>query len=125
VPRAYSEDLRQRIVADTGRGLSIRAIADKYSVSPSFVSKISSLWRHSGSVRAKRIGGYKRHALAAHAEAVRRKLNECRDMTLHELRDWVEESCGVRVHVSSIDRFVRALGYSYKKNVAGQRTRAC
>jgi transposase len=45
MPRAYSEDLRRRVVADVDKGLSIRAVADKYSVSPSFVSKITCLWR--------------------------------------------------------------------------------
>ncbi|SFU76252.1 helix-turn-helix domain-containing protein [Nitrosospira multiformis] len=45
MPRAYSEDLRRRVVADADKGLSIRAVADKYSVSPSFVSKITCLWR--------------------------------------------------------------------------------
>ena len=43
MPKAYSEDLRRRVVADTDKGLSIRAVADKYSVSPSFVSKITCL----------------------------------------------------------------------------------
>ncbi len=123
MPRAYSEDLRRRIVADTGKGLSIRAVADKYSVSPSFVSKITSLWRQEGSIRAKRVGGYKRHVLAPHAGAVRRKLAGSKGATLQELRDWAFETLGVRVHISSIDRFVRSLGYSYKKNAAGQRAR--
>ncbi len=41
MPRAYSEDLRHRVVADTATGLSIRAVAAKYSVSPSFVSKLT------------------------------------------------------------------------------------
>lgn len=50
MPKAYSEDLRRRVVADTDKGLSIRAVADKYSVSPSFVSKITCLWRREGSV---------------------------------------------------------------------------
>lgn len=123
MPRAYSEDLRRRIVADTDQGGSIRAIAAKYSVSPSFVSKISCLWRQSGSVRAKQVGGHKRHALKPHADAIKRQLDKHKDITLQELRHWVEENFNLRVHVSSVNRFVRALGYSYKKNTAGQRTR--
>ena len=124
MPRAYSEDLRRRIVLDTGKGLSIRAVAGKYSVSPSFVSKITCLWRRDGNVQAKRVGGHKRHALSAHAEAIKRKLDGHKDITLQELRGWAEETFGIRVHISSVDRFVRALGYRYKKNTAGQRTRA-
>ena len=123
MPKTYSEDLRRRIVADTDKGLSIRAVAGKYSVSPSFVSKISSLWRQEGSVAARRRGGYKRHALEPHAGAIKRKLAENKGITLQELRDWVFEAFGARVHISSVDRFVRSLGYSYKKNTAGRRTR--
>ena len=52
MPKAYSEDLRRRVVADTDKGLSIRAVADKYSVSPSFVSKITCLWKQEGSFSA-------------------------------------------------------------------------
>ncbi|WP_347888362.1 winged helix-turn-helix domain-containing protein [Nitrosomonas europaea] len=125
MPKAYSEDLRRRVVADTDKGLSIRAVADKYSVSPSFVSKITCLWRQEGSVSPRKIGGYRRHALEAHAAEVRGKLLEDKGITLAQLRDWIEEVLGVRVHVSSVDRFIRSLGYSYKKNTAGQRTRTC
>lgn len=123
MPKAYSEDLRRRIVGDTGKGLSIRTVADKYSVSPSFVSKVTCLWRREGSLAARRRGGHKRHALDMHAEAIRRQLAANKGMTLQELRDWAVEALGVCVHLSSVDRFVRSLGYSYKKNIAGQRAR--
>ena len=123
MPKTYSEDLRGRIAKDVGKGARIRAVAEKYSVSPSFVSKISRLWRQEGRVAARRMGGYKRHALHAQADAVRHKLAGNKGITLQELKDWAEEALGIRVHVSSVDRFVRALGYSYKKNTAGQRAR--
>jgi len=91
MPRAYSEDLRRRVVADADKGLSIRAVADKYSVSPSFVSKITCLWRQEGSVSPRRIGGYRRHALQAHAAEVKGKLLEDKGITLAQLRDWIED----------------------------------
>ncbi|WP_287719890.1 helix-turn-helix domain-containing protein, partial [Nitrosomonas sp.] len=81
MPKAYSEDLRRRVVADTDKGLSIRAVADKYSVSPSFVSKITCLWKQEGSVSSRRIGGYRCHALEAHAAEVRGKLLEDKGIT--------------------------------------------
>jgi transposase len=123
MPKTYSDDLRRRVAKDAGKGLNIRAIAEKYSVSPSFVSRVSRLWREKGNVSARQRGGYKRHALQGQEEAVRHKLSENRGITLQELRDWAEETLGIRVHASSVDRFVRALGYSYKKNPAGQRAR--
>ena len=107
------------MVADVDRGLSIRAVADKYSVSPSFVSKR----RQEGNVSPRRIGGWRPHALKAHAALIRGKLLGDKGITLAQLRGWIEETLGVRVHVSPVDRFIRSLGYSYKKNTAGQRTR--
>ena len=125
MPKTYSEDLRGRIAKDVGKGARIRAVAEKYSVSPSFVSKISRLWRQEGRVAARRMGGYKRHALHAQADAVRHKLAGNKGITLQELKDWAEEALGIRVHVSSVDRFVRALGYSYKKTLrASEQERA-
>jgi len=123
MPRAYSEDWRRRVVADTDRGLSMRAVADTYSVSPSFVSTLTRQWRRERSVASRQIGGYKRHALAEHADAIRRQLAEQNGMTLVELRDWAQTALDVCVHLSSVDRFVRSLGYRYKKNAAGLRTR--
>lgn len=123
MPRAYSEDLRRRVVADTDTGLSMRAVAKKYSVSPSFVSKLTRMGRREGSVASRRVGGYKRYALAGHADAIRHQLAEQNDLTLVELRDWAQTALDVCVHLSSVDRFVRSLGYRYKKNGAGLRTR--
>lgn len=123
MPKSYSEDLRERVVADTAKGLSIRAVAEKYSVSPSFVSKVNSVWLRDGTVAARRRGGTKRHRLSDHAEAVQAQLQQNKGMTLAELRDWALEVLNVRLHLSSVDRFVRSLGYSYKKNATGQRTR--
>ena len=37
--RAYSPDLRQRVLADCDRGLTTRVVATKYSVSESWVWK--------------------------------------------------------------------------------------
>ena len=123
MPRAYSEDLRRRVVADTDQGLSIRAVAPKYSGSPSFVSKLTRVWRREGSVASRQIGGYKQHALAEYAEAIRRQLAEQTDMTLVELRDWAQTVLSVRVHLSSADRFLRSLGYRYKKTATSLRIR--
>jgi transposase len=123
MPRASSEDLRRRVVADTDQGLSLRAVAETYSVSPSFVSQLTRVWRREGSVASRQVGGYKRPALAEHADAIRRQLAEQNGMTLVEWRDWVQAALDVRGHLSSVDRFVRSLGDRYKTNAAGLRTR--
>jgi transposase len=38
--KAYSVDLRQRVLDDCDAGLGTKAVAEKYSVSPSWVRKL-------------------------------------------------------------------------------------
>lgn len=123
MPRAYAEDVRRRVVADTDQGLSMRVVAEKYSVSPSFVSKLTRLWRREGSVASRQVGGYQRDARAEHADASRHHLAEQNGLTRGELRDGAQTALDVCAHLSSVDRFVRSLGYRYNKNGAGLRTR--
>lgn len=50
--RAYSEDFLRRVVAEKGKGLSMRAVAEKYSVSLSFVSRACQVFRVTDSANA-------------------------------------------------------------------------
>lgn len=51
-----SQKAGERVMVDTTKGLSIRTVANKYSVSPSFVSKITCRWKQEGSVSPRRMG---------------------------------------------------------------------
>ena len=112
--RAYSEDLRQRVVADVERGNSRRAAAEKFGVSVSFAIKLKQLWDRSGSVAPKRIGGTKRHALEPHVAVVERMVSEHPDATLDEYQAYLAKA-GIDVGRSSVDRFLKAKGFSFKK----------
>jgi transposase len=112
--RAYSEDLRQRVVQDVEAGASRRAVAARYRVSVSFAVKLVRRWRAAGTLAPRRMGGGKLHALAPHLELVRRLLAEAPDLTLEELRARLAEA-GVQVGRSSVDRFLRAHKLTRKK----------
>jgi transposase len=112
--RAYSEDLRLRVVEDVEAGASRRSVAARYRVSVSFVVKLVSRWRAVGTLKPRRVGGAKLHALAPHLELVRRLLAETPDLTLEELRLRLAEA-GVRVGRSSVDRFLTARELTRKK----------
>ena len=112
--RAYSEDLRIRVVRDVEAGASRRSVALKYAVSISFVIKLVQRWRMAGTVAPQGTGGRKVHVLAAHAELVDRLLASKRDITLDELRLGLLSE-GVLVGRSSIDRYLRARGLTRKK----------
>jgi putative transposase len=112
--RAYSEDLRIRVVRDVEAGASRRSVALKYAVSVSFVIKLVQRWRTVGTVAPRGTGGRKVHALMAHAELVDRLLASKRDITLDELRRGLLDE-GVLIGCSSIDRYLKAQGLTRKK----------
>jgi transposase len=67
-------------------GASRRATAARFEVSISFVIKLMQRWRRRGTVQPDRVGGWKRSALAAHAERVRALVAAEPDLTIPELQ---------------------------------------
>ena len=60
MPKPLSNDLRERVVAFVEAGHSRRAAGVHFRVSPSFVVNLISLYRKTGSVVPKLIGGRRR-----------------------------------------------------------------
>ena len=88
MPKPLSIDLRERIVSAVDAGESIRSVAAHYAVSPSAVSKISRLWRRTGSVAPKPMGGDRRsHRTEAHGVEILGLVSERPDITLDEIRE--------------------------------------
>lgn len=117
MPRAYSDDLRVRIVRAVDAGASRRSTAAKFEVSVSFVIRLVQQWRTTGSSKVRGTGGRPRHKLEAHAALVDRLLAEKRDITLDELRAALADE-GVAVGRSSVDRYLKARGLTRKKRQA-------
>ena len=115
--RAYSEDLRRRVVEASMAGASCRAVAARFGVSVSFVVKLMQRWRASGSLAARPVGGRRSHRLAEHAELVRRLVATEPDLTLEELRRKLADE-GIVIGRSSIDRYLSALGLTRKKKTS-------
>ena len=114
MPKAYSEDLRVRIVRAVDAGASRRSTAAKFEVSVSFVIRLVQQWRATGSARIRGTGGRPRHRLEPHAELVDRLLAAKRDITLEELRSALV-GAGVTVSRSGVDRYLKARGLTRKK----------
>ena len=96
MPRAYSQDLRDRIVRAVDAGASRRATAAKYEVSVSFVIRLMQHWQATGSARVRGTGGRPRYRLEQHGELIDRLLAAKRDTTLEELRQALARE-GVKV----------------------------
>lgn len=117
MPRAYSDDLRVRIVRAVDAGASRRSTAAKFEVSVSFAVRLVQRWRTTGSAKARGTGGRPRHRLEPHGELVDRLLAARRDITLEELRRALAGE-GVIVSRSGIDPYLEARGPTRKKRQA-------
>jgi transposase len=121
--RPLSMDLRERIVDAVESGESRNAAAERFAVSASCVIKLMQRRQKTGSFEPGQMGGWKKHALAAHSELVRALIEECPDLTLEELRDALSED-GIHVGRSSVDRFIKARGLTLKKSRSTPQSRA-
>lgn len=119
MPAPLSNDIRKRIVKSVNDGMSCNGAAAKYDVSISMVVKLIQRWKATGHYEPKPHGGYRGHKLTEHRNFVEKMLKDKPDITLMEMKKRLED-IKVRVSHSSVDRFLKHLGHSFKKN--GTRT---
>jgi len=119
--KAYSLDLRERIVGYVAQGHSARAAARVFGVSASTAVRLAAAHRRRRSVTPKRQGRPpgKVGKLAPHMGFLIEVVTSDPDITLRELAGALEEAEGVRVQLSSIHRALVRAGYSYKKRTCG------
>lgn len=121
--RAYSLDLRERVVSAVESGGTVRAVASVFGVSVSSVVKWSQRYRRTGSAAALPMGGRRPFALAAHRDWVLCRVAEKPDLTLRALQAELAER-GVVVSNYAVWHFLKAQGITFKKKPARGRARA-
>ncbi len=115
--KPLSLDLRQRLIAAIEAGLSCRAAAARFSVAPSSAVKWHRLWRETGSVAPRGQGGDTRSGrIEAVGPAILAMAEETPDITLVEIAERLEREHGERFAPSTVHRFFRRHGWSYKKS---------
>lgn len=121
--KAYSPDLRQKIVDRYGEGnISQRELARQFRVAASFVQTLLKRYRETGKVGAKVRSQQTPTKLNAEQLSALEQLVEVQnDATLKELRNRLEEKTGVNVSCTTIHRMLVKLNLSVKKNVSRQR----
>jgi len=117
MPRAYSEDLRIRLIREMEAGASARTAAARFGVSPSTAVKVMQRWRKTGQAAGGNPGGDRRSKLVAHADLVRELVTGQSDLTLEELRARLAER-GVVVGRGTVWRFLIKDRLTFKKNTA-------
>jgi transposase len=118
--KAYSMDLRARVLADCDDGMGTAAVARKYRVSEAWVRRLKQRRRETGRVApvAQRHGP--KPGWEPHAEAIRAAVRAAPDLTLDEYR----ARFALPLSRSALDRALRALRLSRKKSRSGRPSRA-
>ena len=113
--RAYSNDLRERVVAAVLSGERCRAVAARFDVAVSSVVKWSQRHRATGSVAPGKIGGHRKRVLEPHRDFIIERMSRTPHLTLHGLKDELAAR-GVKVSHNAVWLFLRREGLRFKKN---------
>jgi transposase len=118
--KGYSQDLRERVVARVGAGVSRRQAAKQFAVSESCAIKLMQRFEATGSVEPARQGRPPGDGkLAAHVGFLIGWVERQPDVTMPELAQKLAEQCEVTVSPQSISRVLCKAGFTYKKNSDG------
>jgi len=114
---AYSQDLRDRVLAACDRGMPTKEVAEVFAVSPAWVRRVKQRRREHGELSPRPLGGRRRWKIDRQrlAELVR----EHPDATLKELRAML----GVECAESAICTALKKLGFTFKKRRSMRRSR--
>jgi transposase len=119
--KAYSQDLRDRVLAADGVGSG--QVAERFGVSASFVVKARQRRARHGQVTAGEQRSHTPPKLARHYQAVAAQVARKPDWTLEELCDWVLQELGISVSISTMWSTLRRLGLTLKKSALRQPNR--
>ena len=117
----YGADLRERVLAAAGD--SIRSVAARFSVSPSYVSKVRARLRETGDATPGPQHNHVRPRLEPFYDALRARVAEQADATIAELRAWMAQAHGVAVSHPVMWEALRRLGLTLKKSAFARSSR--
>ena len=114
--KAYSQDLRERIVRAVAGGMSHPEAARTFSVGERTVRRYMRQWRITGTLAAKPIPGRTPTIAPTAYPAVVAQLAAAADATLAEHCDTWWEATGVRVSASTWCRVRQRVDWTHKKS---------
>jgi transposase len=123
--QAYSQDLRDRVLAAVDGGMRVRQAAPLFRVSISYIYKALERRTATGETTAIARGGRQRPPmLSGHEAALLAHLRANPDATLSELRRWLFETRGVSISVGALWNGLDRLGWTLKKSRSTRRSRS-
>jgi transposase len=114
MPRPYSQDLRDRVVASVTGGRSRRTTAKIFSVSVATVVRWSQRFQMTGSAAASAMGGRRPRRLASRRDWLLARIAEKPDLTLRAIRAELAAD-GVKVSYGALWAFFAREGITFKK----------
>lgn len=121
--KAYSQDLRERILAAADDGRRVGEIAAVFRVSVSYVSKVLSRRRRTGVTTALPQRCHVPRKLAGLQWAIGERVGICPDATLSELQAWLARTHQVTASTGLLCRTLAGLRLTYKKSRSMRRSR--
>ena len=113
--RPLSLDLRVRFCRALDRGLSARGAALLLEVSAATGVRWAQAWRTRGSIEPGKMGGHKRPLLEGERDWLLARIEQKKDLTLHELLAELRDERGVVVCCDTLWRFLKRCGKTFKK----------
>jgi transposase len=123
--RAYSQDLRDRVIdAVLREGMSRRAASVRFEVSESSAIKWVQRVERLGDRQSAGTGGHRPSKIKPHHDWVFRVIEAEKDITLAALATRMADELGVTVDTGMLSRFFQGEGISFKKKRAAERARS-
>ncbi len=113
--KAYSSDLRERVVAAVDRGMPKAEVAEAFGVSARSVDRYLELRRETGSLAPRRIPGRPSVKGAALAGGLLGHMRERADATIPELCELWASTGELAVGEATMSRALKKLGWTRKK----------
>src|SRR5436853_4696724 len=117
--KAYSEDLRDRIVQAVDAGMNKSETARLFGVSLNSVKRFVKLKQATGQLSPKPRVGKKASISGDKVENLREQIKQTPDATLAERAEQWEQTQGVKLSRSTFSRTLKRLKITYKKKSKG------
>ncbi len=113
--KAYSKDLRLRVLAAVDRGMPRREVARTFGLSVSTIKRYLKLRHQTGGVEARPIPGPPAHKREILEEVLPAQVQRNPDLTLAEHCELLEDERGLGVSTATVSRTLKSLGLPLKK----------
>jgi transposase len=114
--RAYSQDLRDRVIDAALAGVSARSAAERFGIGLATAIVWVRRARQTGERKARKQGQPRRSKLDPHRDYLLGLIEATPDMTINELLDRLLAECGVKASRALLWTFLDRLGLTFKKD---------